>query len=125
MKSFDKDKTKTDSQLLTDAKTKVLQSPIKIIEETGGLLLGVCTDPKLVATSKDVVLKILDDGVEVGQISKNNLITACEALREGDRLKGITYSVPLFVHAVNLEYRFQNNIHIEGDISGLTFYFKK
>jgi len=99
--------------------------PILLNEKAFGLLLGIGVVPSLAKPSKVTVFSILDDRTEIAKIDKAYLIDACAVLRESDRLKGITYSVPLFEHAITLDYRFQNRIEAIGDISGLIFYFKK
>ena len=113
---------KTDQQIAQEVLTK----PI-VLKHAGThkTLLGIGVDPKLTTASKDTTFKVLDDGIEIFTISKNALITACQAIRESDRLKGITYSVPLFAHAVIIDYQFQNVMTTIGDITGIQFYFKK
>jgi len=90
-----------------------------------GILLGIGIDPKLQKTAKDIIITLFDDMTEVVEVSKNLLIEACQKNCIEDNLKGIKYLVPLLEHAVSLDYRFQNRIDAQGDISGLYFYFKK
>lgn len=89
-----------------------------------GVLLGIACDPKLQPTAKDVTITLLDDMTEVAKISKNTLIQACQKKAQEDIAVGITYVIPLYAHAISLEFRFQNRIDAQGDISGLFFYFK-
>lgn len=120
------DPSKTAQQVDTELAKQIAEKPI-LLKDNGKsrILLGIEADPKLTATQKDVTFKIIDDGVEIAVVSKNTLIQACQANREPDRLKGITYLVPLFSHSVVFDYQYQNQLTTLGDISGIHFYFSK
>lgn len=90
-----------------------------------GILLGIGIDPKLQKTTKEIVVTLFDDMTPIVEVNKNLLIEACQKNYTEDNLKGVKYLVPLLEHAVSLEYRFENRIDAQGDISGLYFYFKK
>lgn len=120
------DPSKTAQQVNTELTKQLAEKPL-LLKDNGKsrFLLGIEADPKLAATQKDVIFKILDDGIEIASVSKNTLIQACQANRESDRLKGITYLVPLFCHSVVFDYQYQNQLTTLGDISGIHFYFSK
>lgn len=99
--------------------------PILLVDDSNGVLLGICPDPDLEKTPQDKIIIILDDRVEIAQISKNTLIDAYQNNLEPDTIKGISYLIPLFDHAILLDYKFQNRIEAQGNIKNLNFYFKK
>ena len=101
-----------------------IKTPILLNDKSQGVLLGICAEPSLKTTTKDIMFEILDDGTVVAKISKNKLIEACQNKMKNDINCGVTYLVPLFDHAINLDYRFQNRIDAVGDITGIYFYFQ-
>lgn len=119
-----KQKGKKQSEIDTAVSQVTTKEMILLQDKANGVLLGICTDPSLQKTKTDITISVFDDGTEIAKVSKNYLIDACAVKRESDRLAGITYVVPLFAHAIELDYNFQNRIDAVGDISGLSFYFK-
>lgn len=112
------DKTPEEIEAILEAE------PILLINKSHSVLLGICPDPDLVKSPQDKTITIFDDRVEIATISKNTLIDTYANNVEPDLTKGITYLVPLFDHAVMLDYKFQNRIEAMGDIKKLNFYFK-
>ena len=122
-----KDSLKKANPALTQAQidTTVISEPVLLDGVEGGTLLAICSKPSLVKTQNKVFISVLDDRVEIAKIDKNLLIDACIANMKPDVDRGVTYTIPLFDHAVLFDYRFQNRCETIGDISGLQFYFKK
>jgi hypothetical protein len=107
---------------IADALSK---EPTLLSDKAGGLLLGIAIVPGLAIDKISQKITILDDRTPVLQIDKNTLILACQKKIDEDKVVGFSYLVPLFEHAMIVEYRFQNTIEAIGNISGLHFYFKK
>jgi hypothetical protein len=98
---------------------------VLLCDKMEGVLKGVGVIPGTkIDTKNPTTLTIFDDGVPVIQLNKNKVIKTYEARSSTDELYGVNFLIPVSDFAVPIDYQFQHQLKISGDISGLVFFFK-
>ena len=96
-----------------------------VLHEGDGELIGVCSKPGITPPAPDEVISIYcRDMILIMDISKREVINACEAILEEKRALGIHFREPHYSNMVEINFKFKQRLLMTGDIDDLTFYFK-